>query len=38
MQNNVMLAFVIPTFFSSPLATLAHVENQGLNTLVSSSP
>jgi hypothetical protein len=37
-QNNVVLAFTIPTSFSSLLAIFAHVENQGLNTLVSSSP
>jgi len=37
-QNNVVLAFTIPTSFSSPLAIFAHVENQSLNTLVSSSP
>jgi hypothetical protein len=38
MTSNVVLTFTIPTFFSSPLTTLAHVENQGLNTLVYSSP
>jgi hypothetical protein len=38
MQNNVVLTFAIPTSFSSPLATFAHVENQGLNMLVYSSP
>jgi magnesium-transporting ATPase (P-type) len=36
-QSNVVLAFTIPTSFSSPLATLTHVENQGLNVLVYSS-
>jgi hypothetical protein len=38
MQSNVVLAFIIPTSFSSLLAILAHVENQGLNMFVSSSP
>jgi hypothetical protein len=38
MQSNVVLTFSIPTSLSSPLATLAHVKNQGLNMLVSFSP
>jgi len=38
MQSNVVLTFIIPTTFSSPLATVAHVENQGLNMLIYSSP
>ncbi len=38
MQSNVVLAFIIPTSFSSLLATLVHIEIQSLNTLVYSSP